>query len=101
MRLEKYIDEMCGKDHKKKKKKVDEAKNPKWANDPYKFRKELANRLKDVAEQIKDIWISEDRYYPGFEQNKQHYNQVNRVFKLFDDAIFKLETEALKAKKVK
>jgi hypothetical protein len=78
-----------------------EAKTPKWANDPYKFRSEMVKRLKVVADQIEDIWISEDRYYPGFEQNKQHYNQVNRQFDMLDKAIFKLETEALKAKKVK
>lgn len=78
-----------------------EAKKPKWSNDPYKFRDDLSKRLKKVAEQIEDIWISEDRYYPGFEQNKQHYNQVNRMLDIFDKAVFKLETEALKAKKIK
>jgi len=78
-----------------------EAAKPKWYNDPMKYRDQLGERVRKVAKEIEDIWIG-DRYWPDdVDGSKQLYVSTNRWLKIMDDAVFKLETEMLKAKKVK
>lgn len=80
---------------------LDEAKTMKWENDPFKFRDGLAAKLVDLGHKIRNISISE-RYYPGdVDSSKAEYMYVNRVLKILDDAVFKFETEVMKANKIK
>lgn len=78
---------------------VIEAAKPKWGSDPYKFKYELSKRVKKVADDIEEMWISEDRYYPGFEQNKKHYASVNKALQMYEMAVAKLEAISAKAQK--
>jgi hypothetical protein len=83
------------------KNKLNEEKKPKWYSDPMKYRGQLADRIRKVAKDIEDISIG-DRYYPDeVDVSKKLYVRTNRWLKIMDDAVFKLETEMLKAKKVK
>lgn len=63
----------------------------KWKSDPFGYKRELAERIKDVARFIEGIWISE-RYYPSdFEHDKKHKATIDKAFTALTKAVENLE----------
>jgi len=72
-----------------------------WTKDPYQFKRDMAENLREIAKWIDNIHVT-DRYYPGdVDHSPKEKAYVDRVFKLMSDAVFKLETALLQAKKIR
>jgi hypothetical protein len=62
-----------------------------WKSDPFGYKRELAERVSNVARFIEGIWISE-RYYPGdFEHDKKHKAKIDKAFASLTKAVDNLE----------
>ena len=73
----------------------------KWGRDPYQFKRDMAEKLREIATWIDNIYVS-DRYYSGdVDHSPKEKAYVDRVFKLMSEAVFKLETALLQAKKIR
>lgn len=62
----------------------------KWKTDPFSYRLELADRLKDVARFIDGIHVS-DRYYSGIDHDKKLKARVDKAFTALTKAVDNLE----------
>jgi len=72
-----------------------------WTKNPYQFKRDMAENLREIARWIDNIHVT-DRYYPGdVDHSPKEKAYVDRVFKLMSDAVFKLETALLQAKKIR
>ena len=66
---------------------IDEAK---WSNDPFGYKRELAERISNVARFIQGIHVS-DRYYPGVDHDKKLKARIDKAFTSLTKAVDALE----------